>query len=260
MININGTIVSTIEQLEALIVNESEDNKTYFRNQFNGFDPPPVIDDSKDIRIYDFIPYKNKYSKLEPPVDYDFITGLTTKLHRKSIIVKGECTSEEYYESFNGTTYTRLIVKEESLFVRDAIGFPISKTVTISWYKNNGESHPTKKTWVKYYSDIEKISEGKTRRGNLVDALQRPCIGLISIALTGSQTPTFSVILQGRAFLAEYKDELENFISSSNKDVLDCFSNPLNANYPTTTKYSWIDSMTPYGITIRQFLINSLTI
>jgi len=163
-----------------------------------------------------------------PPMSVDFVTGINTKLHRKSVLIKGECVSEEYYENYDGTTYSGLMVKEDSAYARDSLGFPVSKAVTVTWYLNNGDAHPSTKTWTKYYSNLEKIQEGKIRRGNLVSALQMPTIGLISIAMTGTPNPTPEAILEGRKFMADYSKEMTIYIEDSNKDVLGALSDTLN--------------------------------
>jgi hypothetical protein len=220
---------------------------------------------AKEIKIFDYLE-NTVLDKSVPPVRVDFVTGLDIKLHRKSILVKGECIREEFYASVSvnpttgALTYSNLIVKEETTYTRNSLGFPVSKLSTISYMLRDGTYHPTIKTISKVYSSLEQISEGKTRRGNLVDNLQMPCIGLISIAMTGSQNPSTAVILEGRRFLADYKNEFESFVAASDKAILSCFNDVNNPKYAASSNYSWIDAQTPYGITIRQFLINELTI
>lgn len=219
----------------------------------------PLPPDPEDIKVFKYIQNRSLDTKL-PPSNVDFVTGLSIKLHRKSTIVRGECTKEEYFVNYDGAVYSDIVVKETTLFNRDALGFPINKTVTVIWYKNSGEEHPQSKTWNKYYSNLEKIQEGKSRRGNLVSNLQMPCIGLISIALTGSPNPTSDVILEGRRFLADYSKEFTVFIEDSNRDIVQCLSDSNHSKYAHQSNYTWIDTMTPYGITIRQFIISELTI
>jgi hypothetical protein len=235
-------------------------NQSEISSLVDSFVPDQILGPKpSDIKLYDFI-LETSQDKSTPPTNVDFVTGLTSKLHRKSILVKGECTSEEYYQSYDGTTYSNLIVKESTVFTRDALGFPTYKTVTITWYKNDGTAHETTKTWNKYYSNMEKIQEGKTRRGNLVSNLQMPCIGLISIALNGTPNATPEVILEGRKFLADYAAEFTLFIEDSNKVMLDCLNDTNHPKYISSSEYTWIDEMTPYNITIRQYITNEMTI
>jgi hypothetical protein len=219
----------------------------------------------KYYKIYDFVIDKKAYNTSEVPLALDFRTSLTKMLHRKSILIKGECVSEEYYEncSVNAQgvlSYSNLIVSEHHSFTRDPLGFPVVRSSHLHFYDKNGLESPESKHWAKYYNSLEKIQEGKTRRGNLVDNLQMPCIGLISLAMTGSPMPSSTVILEGRRFLFDYKKEFDAFVDESNRDIVSCFQSPAHARYASVSNYPWINSMTPYGVTIRQFLISELTI
>lgn len=219
----------------------------------------------KYYKIYDFVLDKKKYNTAQPPIDLDYRSGLIIMLHRKSTVVKGECTKEEYYElcsvdQYGNLTYSNLVVSEHHVFTRDALGFPVYRSSHLKYYDKNGVASDAFKPWIKYYSGLEKIGEGKIRRANLVDNLQMPTIGLISIALTGSPNPTSQVIIIGRNFLFDYKKEFDAFVDESNKEILSCLQNASNPRYMSASKYPWINSMTPYGITIRQFLTSELTI
>lgn len=216
-------------------------------------------------KIYDFVADKKKYDTTKPPIDLDFRCGLTLMLHRKSQVVKGECIKEEYFETcsvdqFGNLTYTNLIVSEHHTFTRDPLGFPVYRASHLKYYDKNGVASQPVKSWVKFYSSLEKIGEGKTRRANLVDNLQMPVIGLISIALNGTPSPTSQVILIGRNFLFDYKKEFDAFVDESNKEIISCLQNASNPRYMSASKYPWINSMTPYGVTIRQFLMGELSI
>ena len=263
---VNGIKCNTIEELEVQILVLPEDQKILIRNDFNNVSNDGLVIPPLKIKIYDFLsntPLDNKY---EPPLRVDFVTGLDIKLHRKSILVKGECIREEFYQNAvvnptTGTiTYSNLIVKEDTTFVRNYLGFPVMKTSVISYALEDNTFHSTTKTITKMYSALEQINEGKTRRGNLVDNLQMPCIGLISIATTGSPNPTPAVIIEGRKFLADYKNEFESFVAASDKTILSCLSDTNHPKYISQTLYPWINAMTPYQVTIRQYLINELTI
>ena len=217
------------------------------------------------FKIYDFVEDKKKFNTSTVPLTLDFRTGLTKVLHRKSTLVKGECVKEEYFENCSvdaagNLTFTNLICAEHHAFIRDTLGFPIMRNSHIHFYDQNGIESAETKSWTKYYSQLEKIQEGKIRRGNLVDNLQMPVIGLIAIAVTGSPIPAPPIILTGRNFLFDYKKEFDAFVDESNKEILQCLTNPANAKYMSVSKYPWINSMTPYGVTIRQFLIAELTI
>ena len=266
MLNYNGTLCTTLEQLEELIVDLAEDQKQFLRNDFNGVSNEGLVANPLKVKIYDYLSNTPLGSIYEPPIRVDFVTGLDIKLHRKSTLVKGECIREDFYASafvnpISGVvTYENLIVKEETVYTRNPLGFPVYKTSKISYALEDGTFHSTTKTITKMYSSLEQISEGKVRRGNLVDNLQLPCICLISYAIIGSFNGTPTIILEGRKFLSDYKNEFELFVSSSDKSILSCLTDPNSPRYISTTKYPWIDSMTPYHVTIRQYLTNELTI
>jgi hypothetical protein len=211
----------------------------------------------KKVVIADLV--KHSIDPLTPPVDIDFIAGLKSKLHRKSTIVKGEIRKEEYYLDYDGTTYSTIVVKEETSFTRNSLGFPLYKDVVISWALEDGTFHPVTKSWRKFYSQIEQVSEGKYRRGNLIDSLMMPTLGLMSMALNNG-VPSNDVILEGRRFLAEYKIEFSTYIDDSNKDIISCLANPSHPRYASVSDWVWIDFMTPYGVSIRNYLISELTI
>jgi hypothetical protein len=87
-----------------------------------------------------------------------------------------------------------------------------------------------------------------------------PCIGLISIATLGTPNANMAVILEGRRFLLNYKLEFDAFIGESNKGIISCLNNPADPKYISTENYYWIDAMTPYGVSIRQYLIGEMSI
>lgn len=219
----------------------------------------------KYYKIYDYIENKNIYDTSEAPLSLDFRTSLKQMLHRKSTLIKGECVTEEYFQTCTVNaqgvlSYSNLIVAEHHAFTRDPLGFPVMRNSHLHFYDKNGVESPETKHWTKFYNNVEKIQEGKTRRGNLVDNLQMPCIGLISLSMTGNPVPSPSVILEGRRFLFDYKKEFDSFVDESNRDIVQCFTNVNHPRYASASNYTWINSMTPYGVTIRQFLVAELTI
>lgn len=222
------------------------------------YSDPDLSDTRKKVLLNQHI--KNHPDQYNPPCNVDFITSTSVKLHRKSYITKGECYKEEFYLHYDGQAYSQLMVKEETSFTRDPLGFPIYKDVKISWATEDGDFHQTTKTWKKYYSSLEKISEGKFRRGNLIQNLQIPCIGFISLSRLGNFNATPEVILEGRRFLADYKNEFELFIQDSNKDIISCLNDVSHPKYISVADYDWIDSQTPYGVTVRQWLIGEMSI
>jgi hypothetical protein len=223
-------------------------------NEADPYIPPKV-------KIHNYITDTHYPNQSIPPKEHDFIVGLSIKLHEKVTMVKGEVQKKEHYAVFNGTTYSDLVVVEDIVYSRNALGFATSRQTTRKWVCEDNSVHPDTKVSVKYYNSNDQIEEGITRRGNLIKSIQQPVMGLIAFAWYQNPYAVNSlVILEGRKFLLEYQQEFNAFINESNKAVLDCLSSPLAIRYVDSVKWNWIDSQTPYGVTIRQYIVSQLTI
>lgn len=96
-------------------------------------------------------------------VDYDILG-----FHKKRTIVFGELIKIEYYESYDGNTYSNLIVEETREFTRDVnTGLVQHRTQSSKWYLTDGTIGLIKNT-IKYYSLEEAIQEGIDRRTNVI--------------------------------------------------------------------------------------------
>lgn len=222
-------------------------------------EPDPVT--LSNVKIHKYIFDTFYPNKTNPPKEHDFLVGLSIKLHEKVTMVKGEVQKKEHYVNFNGTVYSDLVVVEDIVYTRNALGFAVSRETKRKWICEDESVHPDYKVSVKYYSSNDQIEEGITRRGNLVKSIQQPVMGLIAFAwYQNPYAVNTTVILEGRKFLLEYQQEFNAFINESNKAVLDCLSNSTNPRYADATKWTWIDAMTPYGVTIRQYIVSQLTI
>lgn len=257
---INYQVVTNEVELEAAIAGMDEASQQMMREMFAN-EPPPQPPEPPPEQV-NLNPFKIwRYTQGMPnPMTVDYIAGLTVKLHRKSIIVKGECQREEYYAQCVGDTFSDLIVQEEHVFTRDPLGFAIKRDTTIRWICEDETAWNQTKTWTKFYNNLEKISEGKVRRGNLIDNLQTPVLALVSLALTGVVAASPAVILEGRRFLAAYKTEFENFVAASDKSILSCLNDVENERYITALAFNWIDFNIGGGKTIRSYLTEALTI
>jgi hypothetical protein len=214
-----------------------------------------------NVKIYRYINDTIYHDLTRPPKEHDFVVGLSIKMHEKVTMVKGEVQKKEHYANFNGTTYSDLIVVEDIVYNRNALGFAVSRTTTRKWICEDQSVHPDTKISLKYYSANDQIEEGITRRGNLIKSIQQPVMGLIAFAwYQNPYAVNTAVILDGRKFLLEYQQEFNAFVNESNKAILECLGTSSNPRYADVSKWTWIDSMTPYGITIRQYIISQLTI
>ena len=81
---------------------------------------------------------------------------------------KGDLTTVNYYQNFDGVTYSDLKVKEESIYTRDVTtGLLIERDTTITWYLDEVESGT--KTTKKYYTATKGFVNNKRARQNLID-------------------------------------------------------------------------------------------
>ena len=249
---INGITITTEAELESAIAEMNEESKVYLRNVFNGVENLPVV--SKKLKIYALI-NNPRGNHSEPPFGVDYVTGLTTKLHRKQVMVKGEVQQELFYVNYNGTTYTDLVVKETHVYSRDAMGFAKFKTTIITWIYEDDTECEQKKTWVKYYDNLQMIEEGIQRRSNMIKALQPKVLGLLQMTLPPEEQP--NILIYGRGFLSQMKDYFENFANHSDRSLY----TELN-NSALVTQFPWLSNQIPGmgGVTILMFILNEVTI
>jgi hypothetical protein len=202
-----------------------------------------------------------------PPIDLDYKKGLSVRLHDKKTYVKGEMTLKEYYEGASADpvtgeiSYTNLILKEENVYTRDVAGFAVVRQQTITWVREDESYGPHQKITLKYYSGIDKIQEGKTRRGNLMDSLMMDVANMMLANATvakGSALDPAEIeteLQRGRDMLTEYEDGFAAFISHSDKGVLTSVTNDVN--------HSFLNDNVPGSnpvITIRDYVVNEMTI
>jgi len=115
------------------------------------------------MRVLDQANYKLTGHSEEPlEIDYN-IFGL----HKKKTIVQGELQSIEYYKSYDGVTYSDLVVDEQRVYTRDAWGLVLYRTQTSTWYLEDNSVGCTKVV-IKYYNPQETMEEFTMRMSNLM--------------------------------------------------------------------------------------------
>lgn len=184
-------------------------------------DPSLRVADDADVKLYRYIPlHFTDYT--EAPHNIDFETGITARLHPKVYMTFGEVTKIEYYASSTQSgfsqTYSDLILQEDFSYTRDSNGFALSRTHTITWYREDGSAHPSTKVRTKYYSADDSYREGIRRRGNIIDALIMEIAGML-LATVPSGTDQEKIQL-GRNFMAYHKTNLDLFKEASNQGIL----------------------------------------
>ena len=254
------------------------DKYAYQNNSQNGFGDPivdmyfnealtqPEIDELdaavlvhvptiKEYKIYDMV-QTTVVSRVAPPFEVNYKSGLSCRLSPKYTFVKGELQKVEFYESSTtlpnfGQLYDNIMLEVDFTYTRDAAGFAVSRTKDIGWYFVDDTLSPIRKLMTKHYTNDQSIREGKRRRGNIIDQMQLPIIGMMIQAAGMTQT---DAILEGRSFSAFYRDQINNFIEVSHKQIITDITND--------TTHTWLNAIISADplLTIRDFIIGELTI
>ena len=215
-------------------------------------------------KIYDYVPEDRMrgFNILEAPVNLDYKTGLNVRLHAKNTLAKGELVKTEY---FSDQALTDKVIQVDIAYNRDAMGFAQNRTVVRRWVMKNNQFHPTIKTTFKDYTinTQDQISEGITRRENLINALQ-PKILYFMLTTVQGKTQT-EIILMARSFMDHMEDPITKFIKNSSTET-----NPMSPDIGKKRLWiafrdapdTWLDN-TPAalgGATIRQYMMNEVAI
>jgi len=190
--------------------------------------------DPNDYKLYRYVDNPSGYAEDECPKGIDYKSGLNTNLHPRRTFYKGELQQVEWFAAYDGTNYTDPIINVTITYVRDILGFALSRTTTREWYRENGIKSSDALVTTKYYSDpVSRHYEGVRRRSNHILYLKEAVIGLM---LESGVDPNPAVVVQlGRDFLEAYKIQ----ISAFEQDSQSSFRNAVIAD----TTHTWLDSM-----------------
>lgn len=223
-------------------------------------------------KIWDYV-NEPPFNKWHSPTDLDYKKGLNTRLHPKNTFEKGEMKLREYYATATpnpdgSINFTDLVLKEENDYTRDVAGFAISRQQTISWYRDDSTWGPDQKITLKYYDGIDKIQEGQTRRGNLVDSLMMDAANMLiyneTVARrTALADPNYDLtaeeietqIQRGRALMTEYEDFFSAFVQHSDKEIITKIDTD-----PQTTHTFLGENIPDQTKTFEQYIIEEMTI
>lgn len=214
-----------------------------------------LTDAPPEYKIYHLLPYVYMGDKGKLPVDIDFKTGLSIGLYKEVIMDGGAPVYKKYYTGATSDeagfiTYSGPVVKIEYTFERDDLSLAKSCTQRFYWYDTNGNLSVCYKEIRDFFNTAESIAEAEQRRGNVIADLKIKVIGLLMYT-EGISQPAAAEL--GRPFLAAHKADIYNYIDEANTG----FSDAVGAASAET--YPWLDNMTPYGVTIRQFIINGVS-
>ena len=161
-------------------------------------------------------------------IDYDLFG-----LHKVRRFLKGELIEVNYYKHFSEQTgkHSWLCVSERNVYIRRN-DFVYKRDKQIIWYLENGEIGLEKNT-VKYYSELEAIAEGKTRRENIIDGVKTKAWNLLGPAnafgLLTLLKPQIDIYLEGyleplyQALAGVSQPYLDNFLLEDNQTTVRAF-------------------------------------
>lgn len=192
------------------------------------------------IAMYQAFFIKNGYDYLSEPsspksfkighedptiIDYDILG-----FHKKRTIVFGELVKVEYFEQYDGNTYSNLIVEETREYTRDInTGLVQHRNQSSKWYLIDGNIGLIKNT-TKYYTLEESIQEGIDRRTNVI--AKAKSYVLVNIG----QLPSFDL-------LTSVKNEIQLFIDGYTQPLRDAITNSTKPYLNQTIKDGIIESL-----------------
>lgn len=198
----------------------------------------------------------------------NFKTETKTPLLEKEIRNHGWLHSYEYYGyNENNGQYDDLVIRMNYVWEHNSLGFAVSRQKRLFYYDVNGVAHELK-VFPKEDVSLKSIEIGRERRRSLINDLQIPTLGLIAEAILTAtpqelvlwnldinalQTNGQNYILNGvgRPFIVSLSQYITNYVD--NHDL-----NSIQEHISLRTE-GWLDKMLSINITLRQYLLNTIT-
>ena len=231
------------------------DDETAYSSAINTFHDGLINTDTIDkkyAKIYRYMTDDPPHCKLEAPIDHNYITDLTIRLHPKRTMVKGEVQKVEW---FSDEATTDLILKVDINYTRDPLGFALDRTTIRTWINEDETENTNTKITKKLYTINlnDQIKEGIRRRSNIVDELKITVLNMMmNTILPASGLDQPAVVIMGRDFMKKYQTDFNAFVDESNTDIL--------ADIQNDTEELWLDNTIASGLTIRDFIIAEMTL
>lgn len=210
-------------------------------------------------KIYRYLAPENNWKLFDPPHSVDYRTDLERRLHPERIFIHGELQTVNYYddvtvEADGSLTFADKVLTEQYVYVRDVALFAVSRTLTITWDREDDSSHPETKQMLKFYSPAEKIQEGKRRRGNIIDRLSNIVSGyLLATELANNGGDIQMTLNMGRDLLKFYKTQIDLFVEGS---IPDLYNDVL-----ADVTHAWLDNVViAPSTTIRDVMMAEINI
>jgi len=141
-------------------------------------------------------------------IDYN-IQGYHKKM---TFDANGDLILVEYYKNYDGTTYSKLVVRETRTYTRDVVfGLLTERDMVIEFFNNRGGVEYTKTT-KKYYDAKKGYNGNKQARTNIIDTASMYLLSVVGLQ-------------DGKAFLRIVKSEISGYISGDSQPLLDAVAN-----------------------------------
>ena len=176
------------------------------------------------------------------PRGLDYKTGLKTSLFAKLSFVKGELLSVQYFERYDGTEYTDLILDVQVTYNRNEAGVLTDRETVRKWTIEDGFGTHVKTT-KKYYSTTQAAVADQRRRSNIVDNL---------VAKADPAVASFV-----KTMFRNLDNEINSYKSTGDTSLIKKISEYTGA---------WLDviaipaSIAGVDVTLRQAIIGQLTL
>lgn len=221
-------------------------------------------DKYKHLKIYRFVDKNTTYTdKTVPPKGLDYKTGLTVRLYPKPFVSNdGFLTKMEYYSgiSFNSSIgdweYSDEILEATFQYQRDpATEFVISRTKTLSWYREDGTKHHETKVMFKPYSLIQMDEEAIRRRSNIIALIKIELAKFNAWALS-RQYPDPKLRPNAndaaKALFTPFAPYMLGFINGGDKSIV---------KFTQNFKHPFLDYHMPTqnNMTVREFILSRVS-
>ncbi len=206
----------------------------------------------QNVKIHKYID-DAEYDIYSPPVEHNYITGMHTKFFPKRTMIKGEVTRVDYYVD---EALTDRILRVDIDYNRDALYLATDRTVTRTWYKEDGLAHSiTKVTKKNYTINIDdQIKEAHRRRQNIIDRLLLVVLGMMQATMPGESMT--DILKDGRDFNHDNEVEFATYISVGGTEIVTVVSGTTVSGITG----NWIDNVIDgEGTTIRQYMMEELS-
>jgi hypothetical protein len=198
------------------------------------------------IKIYDFISdyaFPNRVEEV-PPTDFNYDL---LDLRKKITMKDGDIIEVIYYADYNDETkeYSVPLVKENFTysFVNN---YPVTRTLIIAWYYEDGTLCEETKTKTKFYTPIDSMLALKSKRQNIIANVKISLVGWL--VMSGTSATVEEATAVAKNFLISTIDNVKVFEDGNTA--------PLIAQLNSDISHTWLDNLIPQlGKTVRQAIL-----